>query len=122
MNLTFLPFYIYLMLTIVMGISAIWKGALYAGITGIIGPLLCGFATAGLRGSLIVGTPAQKRQGFVLAIVLAGVGLVLVFHSGYWVHLFGYELSGLAWCGIGIVVGWIAATREWLRNRRSVRV
>jgi hypothetical protein len=54
--------YIYMVLTLVMGGSAVWKGALYPGLAGIVGPILCWFAASGLKGSLMVGTSSQKLR------------------------------------------------------------
>jgi hypothetical protein len=52
--------YIYIALTLVMGISALAKGAIYPGIAGIVGPTLCWFAASGLKGSFMVGSSRQK--------------------------------------------------------------
>src|SRR6266700_467334 len=95
--------YIYMMLTLAMGISALYKGAIYAGIVGIIGPTLCWFAASGLKGSLMVGTSTQKIGGLAAAIAFVAVGIGIVYHSGYWVGLFGYELTGVTWCVVGLV-------------------
>jgi hypothetical protein len=104
--------YIYMMLTLVMGISALWEGAIYPGIAGIVGPTLCWFATSGLKGSLMVGTSAQKFGGLGAAIAFVAVGLGIVYHSGYWVGIFGYEFSGVTWCLVGLVAGWISTSRQ----------
>ena len=104
--------YIYILLTLVMGGSALWKGAIYPGIAGIVGPTLCWFAASGFKGSLMVGTPSQKFGGLAAAIVFAAVGLGIVYHSGYWVGLFGYEFVGVTWCLLGLVAGWISTTRQ----------
>jgi hypothetical protein len=85
--------YIYTVLTVVMGIAALTKGAIYPGIAGMIGPTLCWFATSGLKGSLMVGTRAQMVGGLVAALVFACIGVGIVYHSGYWVRLFDYELT-----------------------------
>lgn len=104
--------YIYIVIAVLAGISAVVKGAVYAGISGIVGPTLCWWAASGLKGSLMVGTPAQKVGGLAAAIVFAVAGFGLVYHSGYWVSLFGYDLTGVTWCAIGVVVGFIATKRE----------
>ena len=104
--------YIYMLMSVLMGIAAMFKGALYAGITGIVGPLLSWWAAAGLKGSLMVGTRSQKLWGLVSAIVFVVIGFGLVFHSGYWVSIFGLGLGGVTWCAIGLVVGYLAAKRE----------
>jgi hypothetical protein len=104
--------YIYSVLTITVGISAMWKGAVYPGIAGIIGATLCWFAASGLKGSLMVGTPAQKRHGVLAATVFVAVGIGLVYHSGFWIGLFGVELSGVTWCVIGFAAGYVSTTRK----------
>jgi hypothetical protein len=102
--------YIYMLLTLVMGISALMKGAIYPGIAGLIGPTLCWFATSGLKGSLIAGTSGQKLGGLTAAIAFIAVGILIVYHSGYWVGLFGYTFTGVTWCIVGLVAGWISTT------------
>jgi len=103
---------IHLVLTLLMGGGVVLGGATYAGLAGIVGPMLCFFAASGLKGSLMVGTPTQKFGGLGAALVFAAVGLGIVYHSGYGVVLFGYELSGIAWCLVGFVAGWISTTRR----------
>jgi hypothetical protein len=103
---------IYMILTLVMGASALFKGAAYAGIAGIVGPTLCWFAASGLKGSLMVGTVKQKLGGIGAAIVFLAIGLGLVYHSGFWVGLFGREFSGITWCVVGFTTGWISTSRR----------
>ncbi len=104
--------YIYILLTLTTGISALVKGSTYAGIAGIIGPTLCCFAASGLRGSLLVGDTSQKQAGVGMAVLLAAVGMGIVYHSGFWVGLFGYPLSGIEWCVVGLVAGWVSTTKQ----------
>ena len=104
--------YIYMLIAVLAGISALVKGAVYAGIAGIVAPMLCWWAASGLKGSLMVGTTSQKIGGLAAAIMFAAVGFGLVYHSGYWVSLLGYDLTGVTWCAIGIVVGFIATKKE----------
>jgi hypothetical protein len=104
--------YIYMLLTLLMGVSALWEGALYAGIAGIVGPSLCWFAASGLKGSLLVGTFAQKLAGFGAAIAFVTIGIGIVYHSGYWVGVFGHKFSGVTWCLVGLVAGWISTKRQ----------
>jgi len=104
--------YIYMVLTVLMGISALWKGAIYPGVAGIVGPTLCWFAASGLKGSLMVGTTVQRLGGLGAATLFVAVGLGIVYHSGYWVTLYGYELSGVTWCVVGFALGWISTTRQ----------
>jgi len=114
-DLTALVFIIYVMLTLTMGISALSKGAIYPGIAGIVGPILCWFATGGLKGSFLARPSPQKfaRLGAAVTFVaLVAVGIGIVYHSGYWVGLFGYGFTGVTWCLVGLVAGWIATPRE----------
>ena len=104
--------YLYVLLTLVMGIAAIVKGAVYPGIAGLVGPVLCWFAGSGLKGSLLVGTGSQKLGGLAAAIVFLIVGFGIVYHSGYWVSIFGYDLSGVAWSVIGLVAGFLFTGRK----------
>lgn len=104
--------FIYMMLTLAMGVSALWKGAIYPGVAGLVGPTLCWFAASGLKGSLMAGTPLQKLAGLGAAIAFVAVGIGIVYHSGYWVGLFGYEFTGVTWCVVGLVAGWISTTRK----------
>lgn len=108
--------YIYMVMTVMMGIAAVLKGGVYPGIAGIVGPTLCWWAASGLKGSLMVGTPSQKLGGLAAAIACAVIGFGIVYHSGYWVRIFSYELTGVQWCAIGLVVGYVATTRKHAAN------
>jgi hypothetical protein len=102
----------YMLLTLAMAGSALWKGAIYPGIAGLVGPTLCWSAASGLKGSLMVGTPRQKLAGMTSAIACVAVGVGIIYHSGYWIGLFGYEFTGITWCLVGLVVGWIGTSRR----------
>jgi hypothetical protein len=104
--------YVYMLLTVVTGISALTKGAIYPGIAGLIGPTLCCVATAGLKGSFMVGPRAQKVGGVAGRIVFACLGIGLVYHSGFWLGLFGVAVSGPTWCVIGLALGYVATKRK----------
>ena len=104
--------YIYMLLTLAMAGSALWKGAIYPAIAGLVGPTLCWFAASGLKGSLMVGTSRQKLVGMGSAIAFVVVGVGIVYHSGYSVGFFGYEFTGVTWCLVGLVAGWTSTTRK----------
>lgn len=106
--------YTYILLSVIMGIAAIAKGAVYPGIAGLVGPTLCWFAGSGLKGSLSVGTGSQKLGGLAAAIVFLIIGFGVVYHSGYWVSIFGYELTGVAWCAIGLVAGFLLTKKKYV--------
>jgi hypothetical protein len=65
-----------------------------------------------LKGLLLVGTPSQKLAGLGATIGFVAIGIGIVYHSGYWVGFFGYEFTGVTWCLIGLVAGWISTTRQ----------
>jgi hypothetical protein len=100
----------YMLLTLAMAGSALWKGAIYPGIAGLVGPTLCLFAASGLKGSFMVGTSREKLAGVTGAIACVAVGII--YHSGYSIGLFGYEFTGVTWCLVGLVVGWIGTSRR----------
>ena len=112
--------YIYILLTVAMGIAAIFKGAVYPGIAGLIGPTMCWFAGSGLKGSLLVGTGSQKLGGLATAIVFLVIGFGVVYLSGYWVSIFGYDLTGVAWCAIGLVGDFSLPRRNTRSGRAAV--
>ena len=111
--------YIYILLTLATGISALVKGSTYAGIAGIIGPTLCWFAASGLKGSLLVGSASQKWAGVGMAVLFAAAGIGIVYHSGFWVDLFGYSLPGIVWCLVGLAAGWISTTKQHAEEPKS---
>jgi hypothetical protein len=100
--------FIYTMLTLTMGISALVNGAIGPGIAGIVGPTLCCFAASALKGSLTTGTSQEKAAGLGAAITFVAVGIGLVYHSGYSVGLLGYNVPGVTWCLVGLAAGWLA--------------
>ena len=104
--------YIYLLLTGVTGGSVLWSGVTYAGVAGIIGPIMCWFAGSGLKGSVMVGRLGQRITGFAAALLFAAVGIGIVYHSGFSLGLVGHKVPGAIWCMIGLVVGWISTKRE----------
>lgn len=103
---------IYMLLTLAMGNSALWKGAIYSGIAGIAGPTLCWVAASGLKASLLVGSLSQKLVGLAAEIAFVAIATGMVYHSGYRVGLFGYEFTGVTWCLVGLVAGWISTAGQ----------
>jgi hypothetical protein len=104
--------FVYTLLTLATGISALVKGSIYPGIAGIIGPTLCWFAASGLKGSLLVGTSSQKLAGAGAAVLFSAIGIGIVYHSGFWIGLFGYSISGVVWCLVGLAAGWLSTTKQ----------
>lgn len=111
--------FVYILLVLATGISALINGAIYAGIAGIIGPTLCWFAASGLKGSLLVGTSSQKWFGVGAAVLFCAIGVGIVYHSGFWVELFGYSLSGVVWCLVGLAAGWLSTNRQHAEEKAN---
>ena len=97
----------YMLLTLAMAGFALWKSAMYPGIAGLIGPTLCWSAASGLKGSLMLGTSRQR---------LAGMAGARVRRCRRRNHLSPRatrqgssvrEFTGVTWCLVGLVVGWI---------------
>jgi len=90
--------YIYTLLTFAMGISALWKGAAYPGIAGIVGPTLCVGSRFWPERFAYGWNLPSKARGIGCGSRLVAVGSGIVYHSGYWIGLFGYDPPTL---GIG---------------------
>src|SRR5262245_9665905 len=103
---------IYILVTLATGGIALWNGATYPGIAGIIGPTMCCMAVSGLKGPLMLGGWGQKIAGFAGASLIVGIGIGIVYHFGFSPELFGHKVSGVIWCLIGLVVGWIGTKRR----------
>jgi hypothetical protein len=104
--------YIYAMTAIVTAGGAIFRSAFWPGIAGLVGPLLCWWAGAGVAGSLLVGTSNQKRAGVVAGMVFFAAGASLLYTSGYFVRFWGLQVSGLEWGVIGTLIGLTCTSRQ----------
>ena len=104
--------YIYAVLVIITGGAAIYKGAIWPGITGLIGPAFCWWGGCGMYGSFTVGTGAQKMFGLIAGIVFLLIGLGLLAWTGFWVTIFTLEIDGLIWGGIGFVIGLVGTPKS----------
>jgi hypothetical protein len=102
--------YMYMLLTLVTGLWAIWQGEILAGIAGIVGPTLCWFAASSLKGSLLMGDSRQKLGASAGATVVIAAALGSVYYADYWIELWSLAISGVIWCGVGFIVGWVSTT------------
>jgi len=105
-------FYVYLALTVLAGLLAIWRGGVLAGIAGIIGPALCWVAASNLKGSRLMGDSQQKLGGLCGAIATVAAGAGMVYYTGYLVELWSLAIDGVIWCVVGFITGWISTTRS----------
>jgi len=111
--------YFYSLLSIFIGISDIWHGAVYPGLSVIVGPIMCWWAASGLKGSLVIGTKLQKLFGLGAAVIFVTIGMGIVYHSGIVVNIIGFKFSGIIWCIIGLALGWINTTRSLIFGRKN---
>jgi hypothetical protein len=109
--------YVYGVLVVVTAIGALIRGAIWPGAAGLIGPLLCWWAGAGIRGSFMVGSRRQKIGGLIAGAAFTLVGLGVLYLSGYRVIIFSLELGGMAWGLLGTAVGFFCTTREVAEGR-----
>ena len=89
------------------GGAVLWDGAIYAGVAGIAGPLMCWCAGSGLSSATKAGRPAHRAAVIVGALLFAAIGIGMVIHSGFSLGMFGLGVPGIVWCVIGLVVGWL---------------
>lgn len=54
----------------------------------------------------------QKLGGLGAAILFVIVGAGLAYHSGYWISLFGYYMTGVTWCAVMLAVGFLFTRRD----------
>ena len=99
-------FLIYILVTLVTAGSVLWHGAAYAGVAGIVGPIMCWFAGSGFRGSMAT-VGRHRAAGFGAALLFTAIGNGIVYHSGFSLDLVGHSVPGIAWCLIGLVFGWM---------------
>ncbi len=114
--------YIYLLLTLAMGITLLSHGAIYPGVAGISGPTLCWVAACGLKGGFTTEALPRKLTEWGAAITCVAVGIGMVVHSGYKLEVFGVEVTGVTWCLAGLVAGWLSRPREVAAEERRRRI
>lgn len=109
--------YVYMLVALVTGVSAMLKGAFWPGLVGALAPIECVLAAGGVRGSLAVGTRSQKIGGLIAGTIGLAIGLVLLYVTGYHVILFGLDLTGAVWGAIGALLGLVFTPGNFgLRN------
>jgi hypothetical protein len=100
---------VYVLLTLALGILAFDNGTIHVGIASIIGSILCCFTASSFRRLLATGTVEQKVGGLAVGIVFVAVGIGLVYNTDAWIGMFGYHFTGVTWCLVGLVTGWVAS-------------
>jgi hypothetical protein len=98
---------LYVLMTIVTGISAMAKGAVFAGVAAIVGGGMSAWAGSGLKGSLVAGDGSQRLAGALMAALFVAAGTGLIYYSGFRIGLFGVDFSGTAWCIVGLCMGYL---------------
>lgn len=102
----------YMLVTV--GVSAVlFFGAQWSlGLTLLLGSILGFWSTSGAKGSLLVGTPTQRRTGVISGIIFLVVAIALVTWSGVRVIFSGYSIDGIWWVVIGAAIGWLATNQR----------
>jgi hypothetical protein len=108
--------FLFSVLTFILGVKSMFTGGFYLGFAMLVGPALCVWAGSGLKGSIIGGLRdrqfTQVLVGLIGAVLFVGGGILLAWHSGFWVGLFGLTISGPYWCLIGLAIGWFSTQSQ----------
>ena len=102
----------YIIITIVAGIAAFGNASIGVIASGILAPLIAWFGGSGLRGSFNVGDNSQKITGFILGAIALAISYFWINYTGYWIQVFGIEMTGVVWIVIGFLVGLIFSTKK----------
>ncbi len=107
---------LYAFASLVLGVTAIYNhGELYAGLAGIFGSNLCLIAVAGARAAMMgsysnvrpEGRRRAREEGaYVAGVIMGFAGLGSIWHSGFRVLFLDYEIAGLSWAVVGLLLGW----------------
>lgn len=103
----------YLVLVICSGGQAIFHGALWPGITGLVAPFLAFIAGGGIA----AGLKMPDHRGYRLGVVTLGACCLAtstywISVAGWYVQFFSFHFSGVAWCLIGFGTGLLFGLRE----------
>jgi hypothetical protein len=113
----FWPIYIYLIASILLAGSALFKVGWVPALCTAAASMLALTAGGGLKASIRWGDKAQKIGGSVVAILI--VGLAQWLSTGFSVWLFGDHIGGDVWCWIGFAVGLIFTSKKLAEPRAA---
>ena len=103
---------VYIIITIAAGVIAFGDTSIGVIASGIFSPLIAWFGGSGLRGSFNLGDNSQKITGLILGGIALLIGYLWISYTGYWIQVFGVEMSGVVWIIIGFLVGLIFSTKK----------
>ena len=107
--------YMYVLISLVIAFTAFSAGW-RAGLSAIGTSFFAFVAGAGFRRGLY-GTTRQKVAGLGLA-----VGLMSITHwvgQGFSVHVFGYDVTGMAWGWLGFAICFLCITKRFAVSGES---
>jgi hypothetical protein len=96
-------------ISIVTAVTAFGNGGFVLALSGFLGPFLCFWGASGAKGMFYHGS---FLLGLILGSVFIGAGIGFVNYTGFWIQLFGYSLSGVAWCTIVAVVSFLLTNKQ----------
>lgn len=106
----------YLTLAILGGIYARGNNPVLAAIAGIVGPCLCFYSTATIKGVFLLrGTAEGKRGGLILGLLGEVASLVMLWKTGVWIN-FGIKINGVVWGLLGGLIGLIFTTKKMVEG------
>jgi hypothetical protein len=106
----------YLTLAILGGIYARGNNRVLAAIAGIVGPCLCFFSAATLKGVFLLrGTAKRKGGELILGLLGGAASLVMLWKTGVWIEI-GIKINGVVWGLIGGLIGFIFTTKKMVEG------
>src|SRR5258708_9335552 len=107
---------IFWLITIPVCIQAMYKSSFTVGASALVACALCYIGASGFMGSLL----ARREKNYrafdlaaigAIALVVIAAGSALMMWSGFWMRLFGVEISGVTWALLGAISA-LFAVRE----------
>ena len=107
--------YVYMIIALVAGVTALFNTELYIALSGIIAPFIAWWGGSGMRGSFY-GDNKQKIVGIISGIIFLAISLYWINYTNYWVYLFDVGIPGTLWIIIGFLIGLIFTTKKHSLN------
>ena len=104
--------FVYVMLSLILSISAAMRSGLWIGVAFAVGSVLAVAAGGGFRASLL-GPNKQKLIGGLITVGILAVAAWVGTHFS--AQLFGVFVSGPLWVGIGFIVCFLFVDKKMLQ-------
>ena len=105
-------FMLFQFIVLFQGGFLIFDGEFLLGLKVIVGPSLCLYGGAGLRGSLLVGNAKDGITGIILCLIFLAIAYFFYMDDGLGVNFYDYHINGYVWCLIGFAIGYFSAKKE----------